>query len=100
MKKYKVICLCGSSRFKDDFIKVSKELTLEGKIVLSLNIFSQNENIDIDTKTKKMLDQMHRQKIDMSDEVFVINKNGYIGTSTKNEIEYAVNSGKKVSYLE
>lgn len=52
------------------------------------------------TKTKAMLDDMHKQKIDMSDEIFVINVNGYIGESTKNEIEYAKKNGKKINYLE
>ena len=52
------------------------------------------------TKTKEMLDNMHKRKIDMADEIFVINKNGYIGDSTKSEIAYAKKMGKKVSYLE
>ena len=47
-----------------------------------------------------MLDEMHKRKIDMSDEIFVINKNGYIGSSTKSEIEYAITTNKKVNYLE
>ena len=51
-------------------------------------------------KTKEMLDDMHKRKIDMSDEIFVINVNGYIGDSTKSEIEYAIKTGKKVNYLE
>ena len=52
------------------------------------------------TKTKEMLDDMHKRKIDMADEIFVINVNGYIGDSTKSEIEYAKKHGKKVNYLE
>ena len=47
-----------------------------------------------------MLDDMHKCKIDIADEIFVINKNGYIGSSTKSEIEYAISKGKKVNYLE
>jgi len=43
---------------------------------------------------------MHKRKIDMSDEIFVINKDGYIGSSTKSEIEYAIAHGKKVNYME
>ena len=50
--------------------------------------------------TKEMLDDMHKRKIDMADEIFVINVNGYIGESTKSEIEYAKLHGKKVNYLE
>ena len=52
------------------------------------------------TKTKDMLDDMHKRKIDMADEIFVINVGGYIGDSTRSEIEYAVKNGKKVNYLE
>ena len=52
------------------------------------------------TKTKEMLDDMHKRKIDIADEIFVINVGGYIGDSTKSEIEYAIKCGKKVNYLE
>lgn len=106
--KYKVITLCGSTKFKDEFIKAQRELTLDGNIVISLSLFGHSgdsevwENMDegTSTKTKKMLDEMHRRKIDMSDEIFVINVGGYIGDSTKNEIEYAKRKGKIVKYLE
>ena len=50
--------------------------------------------------TKEMLDDMHLRKIDMADEIFVINVGGYIGESTKREIAYAEKTGKKVNYLE
>ena len=50
--------------------------------------------------TKEMLDDMHKRKIDMADEIFVVNKDGYVGTSTKSEIEYAIKTGKKVVYME
>ncbi len=105
---YKVVTLCGSTKFKDEFIKAQRELTLQGNIVISISLFGNSgdsevwENMDdgTSTKTKKMLDEMHRRKIDMSDEIFVINVGGYIGESTKNEIEYAKRKGKIVRYLE
>ena len=105
---YKVITLCGSSRFKEDFFKVQKDLTLKGNIVISLGLFGHSgddevwENMDEGTltNTKKMLDDMHKRKIDMADEIFVVNVGGYIGESTKSEIEYAKIHGKKVNYLE
>ena len=107
-KKYKVVTLCGSTKFKDEFMKVQKDLTLKGYIVISVGLFGHSgdsevwENMDEGTltKTKKMLDDMHKRKIDMSDEIFVINKNGYIGSSTASEIEYAKKHGKKINYLE
>ena len=108
VKNYKVITLCGSTRFKDEFLKVQKDLTLQGNIVISVGLFGHSgdsevwENMDKGTltKTKEMLDDMHKRKIDMADEIFVINVNGYIGESTKSEIEYAKSLGKKVNYLE
>lgn len=101
--KYKVITLCGSTRFKDEFLKVQKQLTLEGNIVISVGMFGhadgEFENV-ITPEIKVMLDDIHKRKIDMSDEIYVINKNGYIGESTKSEIEYAIKNGKRVDYLE
>jgi len=107
-KNYKVITLCGSTKFKDEFLKVQKDLTLKGNIVISVGLFGHSgdnevwENMDEGTltKTKEMLDDMHKRKIDMADEIFVINVNGYIGESTKSEIEYAILTGKIVNYLE
>ncbi|WP_195987574.1 hypothetical protein [Clostridium sp. D53t1_180928_C8] len=101
--KYKVITLCGSTRFKDEFLKVQKQLTLEGNIVISVGLFGHADgefgNV-ITPEIKVMLDDIHKRKIDMSDEIYVINKNGYIGESTKSEIQYAIKTGKRINYLE
>ncbi len=96
----KVITLCGSIKFKEEFLKIQEELTLGGNIVLTPNFFTTIKKDKITSNTKKMLDKMHKQKIDMSDEILVINVDGYIGESTKSEIEYALKKGKKVRYLE
>ena len=106
--KYKVITLCGSTRFKDEFMEAQKRLTLAGNIVISVGLFGHSgdnevwENMDEGTltKTKEMLDDMHKRKIDMADEIFVINVGGYIGSSTRSEIDYAIATGKPVQYLE
>ena len=106
--EYKVITLCGSTKFKDDFMREQKRLTLEGNIVISVGLFGHSgdsevwENMDEGTltKTKEMLDDMHKRKIDMADEIFVINKDGYIGTSTRSEIEYAISTNKIVNFME
>ena len=106
--KYKVITLCGSTQFKDVFMEVQKRLTLEGNIVISVGLFGHSgdsevwEGMSEDTltKTKLMLDDMHKRKIDMADEIFVINVGGYIGSSTRSEIEYAYATDKPVRYLE
>ena len=100
--KYPVITLCGSTRFKDEFETVQKKLALQGNIVISVGFFSHWENKDdyILPKTRKMLDDIHKRKIDISDSIFVINVGGYIGEGTKSEIEYALSHGKEVKYLE
>ena len=99
--KYKVITLCGSTKFKDDFIREQKRLTLEGNIVISVGLFGHSGDDEVFTEgVKEMLDDMHKRKIDMADEIFVINRNGYVGSSTKSEIEYALRHGKVVRYME
>ena len=93
---------------QDAFMKAQKRLTLEGNIVISVGLFGHSgddevwEGMSEDTltKTKEMLDDMHKRKIDMADEIFVINVDGYIGSSTRSEIEYAKATGKSVRYLE
>lgn len=107
-KKYPVVTLCGSTRFKEEFIKAQKQLTLEGNIVISVGLFGHGgdsevwENMDEGTvtRTKEMLDDMHKRKIDLSDGIYVINVGGYIGESTRSEIDYAQAHGKTVRYLE
>ncbi len=106
--KYKVVTLCGSTRFKDEFMDVQRELTLKGCIVISVGFFGHSKDAELwdkmdeetKVKTKTMLDDIHKRKIDMADEIFVINVGGYIGESTRSEIEYAGKIGKKVNYLE
>ena len=104
IKGAKVICLCGSTRFVETFNEWRKRLTYQGKIVLSIEIVTsqaatedpQNCNAGL----KAMLDELHLRKIDLADEVMVLNVGGYIGESTSNEIAYAKSQGKVVRYLE
>ena len=99
--KYKVITLCGSTRFKDEFLKAAKELTLKGWIVLSVGVFGHFGDIEADNPViKAQLDDIHKQKIAMSDAIYVINKLGYIGASTKSEIEWAQFLNKDIIYME
>lgn len=96
---YKVITLCGSTKFKEDFERINKELTLAGNIVISVGCFGHSGDVFTDEQ-KAMLDDMHKRKIDLADEIFVINKGGYIGNSTRGEIEYATSQNKKVVFME
>lgn len=107
MKKYPVVTLCGSTRFKDEFYQVQKDFTLRGYIVISVGFFgySSDENVweSMDestlTQTKMMLDDIHKSKIDMADEVFVVNPGGYVGDSTWSEICYARMLGKRIGFI-
>lgn len=97
--RYKVITLCGSTKFKKEFEEVQKKLTLDGNIVISVGLFGHSGDDEVWTEgTKEMLDDMHKRKIDMADEIFVINVNGYIGDSTASEIEYATKTGKPIRF--
>lgn len=97
---YKVITLCGSTRFRDEFVAEQKRLTLEGNIVISVGLFGHSGDNEVWSENiKAMLDDMHLRKIDMADEIFVINPGGYIGQSTRREIEYATKNNKTVKYL-
>ena len=99
--KYPVITLCGSTRFKEQFLEAQKRLTLEGNIVISVGLFGHSGDDEVWTPgTKEMLDDMHKRKIDMADGIYVINVGGYIGQSTRSEIDYARSQGKTVEYLE
>lgn len=106
-KKYPVITLCGSTRFKNEFLQAQKELTLDGYIVLSVGLFGHAgdgevwEGFDENTltRTKIMLDDMHKEKIRMADSIFVVNPNGYIGNSTWSEICYAKMLHKEIQFM-
>ena len=98
---FKVITLCGSTRFKDEFLEAQKRLTLEGNIVISVGLFGHSGDDEVWTEgVKDMLDRQHLAKIDLADEIYVINVGGYIGDSTRREIAYAEFKGKSITYLE
>ena len=98
---FKVITLCGSTRFKDEFLEAQKRLTLEGNIVISVGLFGHSGDDVVWTEgVKDMLDRQHLAKIDLADEIYVINVGGYIGDSTRREIAYAEYKGKSITYLE
>lgn len=99
--RYKIITLCGSTKFRDEFLEVQKRLTLQGNIVISVGLFGHSGDEEVwDKGIKEMLDDMHLRKIDLADEIYVINPGGYIGESTSREIEYAKRNNKVVNFLE
>lgn len=100
--KYKIITLCGSVKFKEDFLREQKRLSLDGNIVISVGMFDKGDLYGNPLTEDKILilGEMHKKKIDLADEIFVINKDKYIGASTNSEIEYAKSKGKIVKYME
>lgn len=102
-----IVVLCGSTRFFNEFQKANYDLTMAGKIVLSVGFYPHSskesghgEGVGHDGPEKIKLDELHKHKIDIADRVLVLNVNGYVGSSTASEIMYAVTAGKPVDYLE
>ena len=103
----KVICLCGSTRFTPEMLITQWNFTKQGYVVLSWcalpdNYFQSEDKTHIGDQegVKEIVDRVHLRKIDLSDEVFVLNIGGYIGESTKNEVAYALSLGKDIRFLE
>jgi hypothetical protein len=100
----KVVTLCGSTRFEAEFAAVTERLTLEGCVVLSLGMFRLPDLPGYDWSVdsadlKGRLGRVHRQKVRMADEVYVVDPGGYVGESTRREIALAESLGTPVRYL-
>jgi hypothetical protein len=101
----KIVVLCGSTRFKDEINAANARLTLAGHLVISLGVFGHVDLPDRDWTTgdsadKRLLDDLHKRKIDIADEVLIVNIGGYVGESTRAEIAYARSLGKPIKFLE
>lgn len=102
-----IVVLCGSTRFDDQFQEANYRLTMAGRIVLSVGFYphasaehGHGEGVGHNSAEKITLDELHKRKIDLADEVHVLNVDGYIGESTRSEIAYAEAAGKPITYLE
>lgn len=102
-----IVCLCGSTRFYYSFQQANYDLTMQGKIVLSVGFYphatvehGHGEGVGHDSVEKAALDELHKRKIDLSDEVLVLNIGGYVGQSTRSEILYAEKIGRPVRFIE
>lgn len=97
----KIVCLCGSTRFMEAFQKANLEETLKGNIVLTVGCNTKSDmSLGITLEQKCSLDELHKRKIDLADEVLVLNVGGYIGSSTRSEIDYAYATKTPVRFLE
>ena len=97
-----IVCICGSTRFREEIAEARARLTLRGEIVLGPEVLVRSDPAysDLhDSSQKVMLDQLHIEKIDLADYVYVVNPGGYIGDSTRREIAYSEGQGKRVEYL-
>ena len=99
MVKRKVVTLCGSVRFWNEIQEISERLELENEYVV-IGIIPHIMDRDLTKYEKDLFGELHRIKIDLSDAIFVVNVDGYIGESVKKEIEYAKENGKEIIYLE
>jgi hypothetical protein len=95
-----IVCLCGSLRFGEMFRSVNQRETLAGKIVLSPGCFQGDVILELLPGVKRQLDELHFHKIALADEILVVNVGGYVGESTRREIAYARQQGKRVRWLE
>jgi hypothetical protein len=95
-----IVCLCGSTKFKKEFLEEAKKEAIKECIVLSVGWFSHADGNVLPEGMKEKLDELHKRKLDLCDRVTVINVGGYIGESTRSEIEYATKLGKPITYLE
>jgi hypothetical protein len=98
----RIVCLCGSTRFADLFTALNRDFTLQGIIVLTVGSLNESEgdNAASNPAVKRMLDALHKKKIELADSIFVINKDGYIGESTKSEIRHAMDNSTGIFCLE
>ncbi len=96
----RVITLCGSTKFMDEFTRANQDLTLKGNVVFSVATTAYEGSGNVSAAQKSLLDSIHLEKIRLSDAIFVLNVGGYIGPSTAREIEYARRIGRAVCYLE
>lgn len=94
----RIITICGSLRFQKEMMELSEELELAGNCVLA-PIYPVRQGKDAYTESEvSVLNAMHREKIKLSDAVFIVNVDGYMGDSTKSEMEYAKALGKEILY--
>ncbi len=96
--KRKIVCMCGSMRFRPDFEKAVREESKKGNIVLSVSGFSHEDLLKLSPEEKEVFNALHLDKVRMADEVVVIDTDGYIGQSTAREIMYARSIGKPVTF--
>lgn len=102
-----IVCLCGSTKFKEEYREANKRLSLEGKIVLSVGFFGHADGWPEEAAgpggvigpAKNCMDRLHKHKIDLADRIHVINPGGYIGDSTREEIEYARETGTEITAM-
>lgn len=100
----RIVCLCGSTRFMEAFRSANLQETLAGCIVLSIGCDTKSDTDlmavgELTAADKAALDELHKRKIDLADEILILNVDDYIGSSTRSELDYARAKGKRVRWL-
>ncbi len=95
----KTVCLCGSSKFRHEFHEAALRETLAGNVVLSQDFFNQKQAKKLSLSDRRLLVDVHLRKIEMADEILVVNVDFYIGDATQAEIAHAKSLGKTVRYV-
>lgn len=93
----KIVTICGSMKFKDKMLEIAKDLEIKNKYIVIQCVYTNDKFTDDELS---ILSDLHYKKIDISDAIYVVNVDGYIGSQTSKEIEYAKKNGKEVMYLE
>lgn len=99
-KNRRIVCLCGSTRFKEAYDKANREESAKGRIILTVAMYGHLEGLNMDSHEKRTFDEVHYDKILLADEILVLNVNKYIGLSTYAEIQFAVKNNRRVRFLE
>jgi hypothetical protein len=94
-----IVCLCGSTKFREAYQKAHYDEGHAGRIVLTVYCYKDDPCCKGPDDWKR-LDELHKHQIDLADEILVLNVDGYVGDSTKSEIRYATEHGKRVRWLE
>ena len=96
---YKIVTICGSMKFRNEMMMIAEKLELKQRYIVIQCIYGDSSR-EYNESEMEILSQLHFEKIKISDAIYVVNVNGYIGEATKKEIEFAKSLNKEILYLE
>ncbi len=96
---YKIVTICGSMKFRNEMMMIAEKLELKQRYIVIQCIYGDSSR-EYNESEMEILSKLHFEKIKISDAIYVVNVNGYIGEATKKEIEFAKSLNKEILYLE